>query len=152
MGTSDQALASDQASVADQATPRSRRMRTNDEKRRIVEEATAPGASVAAVARKHGLNANLLFAWCRLHKRGLLDQCRQPASLLPVKVTTPTVLPDRDSRPAKKPTTRVSTPAFTRTASKSHVEIELPGGIAVRVHGRLEPGTLEAVLSALRSR
>jgi transposase len=152
MDTSDQALASDQASVLDQAATRSRRMRTNDEKRRIVEEALAPGASVASVARKHGLNANLLFGWCRLHKRGLLDQCREPASLLPVKVTTPTVLPRHDSGPAKKQTTKLSTPTFTRAASKSHVEIELPGGIAVRVHGRLEPGTLEAVLSALRSR
>jgi transposase len=127
-------------------------MRTLEEKRRIVDEALAPGASVAAAARKHGLNANLLFAWCRLHKRGLLDECRQPAPLLPVKVTTPTVLPDRDSRPAKKQTTKVSTPTLTRTASSGHVEIELPGGIAVRVHGHLEPGALEAVLSALRSR
>lgn len=149
MDTSD---TSHQASASAQATVRPRRMRTLEEKRRIVDEALAPGASVAAVARKHGLNANLLFAWCRLHKRGLLDQCRQPAPLLPVKVTTPTVLPDRDSRPAKKQTTKVSTPTLTRTASSGHVEIELPGGVAVRVHGHLEPGALEAVLSALRSR
>ena len=148
MDTSD---TSHQASVSAQAATRPRRMRTLEEKRRIVDEALAPGASVAAVARKHGLNANLLFAWCRLHKRGLLDQCRQPAPLLPVKVTTPTVLPDRDSRPAKKQTTKVSTPTLTRTSS-GHVEIDLPGGIAVRVHGHLEPGALEAVLSALRSR
>jgi transposase len=44
-----------------------------------------PGASVAAIARKHGVNANLLFGWRRLHKRGLLEQCREPASLLPVR-------------------------------------------------------------------
>lgn len=49
---------SDQATVA---TPTRRLLRTNEEKRRIVAEALVPGASVAAVARKHGVNANLLF-------------------------------------------------------------------------------------------
>ena len=34
-----------------------RRTRSLDERKRIVEEALAPGASVAAVARRHGLNA-----------------------------------------------------------------------------------------------
>ncbi|PNA33721.1 hypothetical protein C1Y15_35210 [Pseudomonas sp. MPR-LB5] len=46
--------------TSDQAT-RQRRLRTNEEKRQIVAEATAAGASVAAVARKHGVNANLVF-------------------------------------------------------------------------------------------
>jgi hypothetical protein len=32
-----------------------------------------------------------------LHKRGLLEQCREPASFLSVTVTTPAVLPDRKS-------------------------------------------------------
>ena len=45
------------------------------------------------MARKHGVNANLLFGW-----RRLLEQCRDPASLLPV--TTPTVLPNGKFRPA----------------------------------------------------
>jgi len=53
---------SDQATVA---TPTRRLLRTNEEKRRIVAEAMVPGASVAAVARKHGVNANLLFGWRR---------------------------------------------------------------------------------------
>jgi transposase len=35
------------------------------EKRRIVEEAFRPGASVADVARSYGLNANLVFNWRR---------------------------------------------------------------------------------------
>jgi transposase len=138
---------SDQATVA---TPARRLLRTNEEKRRIVAEALVPGASVAAVARKHGVNANLLFGWRRLHKRGLLEQCREPASLLPVTVTTPTVLPDRKSRPtravqvAKRPTVPAIGPG--------HIEIELPGDVRVRVHGRVEVDALSAVLAALRSR
>ena len=61
-------------------------MRTNAEKIAIVEESQQPGRSVAETARKYGVNANLIFGWTRLHKRGLLAQCREPAKLLPVKV------------------------------------------------------------------
>jgi transposase len=42
-------------------TPK-RRYRTLEEKRRIVEETLAQGASVARVARAHGVNANLVFS------------------------------------------------------------------------------------------
>ena len=138
---------SDQATVA---TPTRRLLRTNEEKRRIVAEALVPGAPVAAVARKHGVNANLLFGWRRLHKRGLLEQCREPASLLPVTVTTPTMLPDRKSRPTRavQAVRRPAAPAI----GPSHIEIELPGDVRVRVHGRVEPEALSVVLSALRSR
>ena len=37
-----------------------------EDKQRIVEEAIRPGASVAEIARRHGLNANLVFAWRRM--------------------------------------------------------------------------------------
>jgi transposase len=38
-----------------------RRTRSLAERKRIVVEALAPGVSVASVARRHGLNANLVF-------------------------------------------------------------------------------------------
>jgi transposase len=38
-----------------------RRTRSLDDRKRIIEEALAPGISVAAVARRHDLNANLIF-------------------------------------------------------------------------------------------
>ena len=138
---------SDQATLA---APTRRLLRTNEEKRQIVAEAMRPGASVAAVARKHGVNANLLFGWRRLHKRGLLEQCREPASLLPVTVTTPTVLPDRKSRPARP--VKAAARAAPQTRGSGHIEIDLPGDIRVRVHGRVEPEALAAVLTALRGR
>ena len=47
-----------------------RRTRSFDERKRIVEEALAPGVSVAAVARRHGLNANLVFKWIRRSREG----------------------------------------------------------------------------------
>src|SRR6202041_3265764 len=65
-----------------------RRRRSIAERRRVVEETLAPGASVARVARAHGVNANQVFHWRRLYQRGLLGGKVQPAAgLLPVKVS-----------------------------------------------------------------
>ena len=128
-------------------------MRTNEEKRRIVEEALVPGASVAAVARRHGVNANLLFGWRRLHKQGLLERSREPAvPLLPVQVTTPTVVTERrEQRRRLDPHRRLRRRPMAAPRSSGHIEIELPGGARVRVHGRVEPRALAEVLTALAS-
>jgi transposase len=50
--------------------PRTRHM--IEEKLRVVEETRVAGASVAMVARRHNLNANQVFGWRRLYRRGLL--------------------------------------------------------------------------------
>ena len=42
-----------------------RRLWSADEKRRIVAEAAAPGASISVVARRHDVNANMVFTWRR---------------------------------------------------------------------------------------
>ena len=68
-----------------QAVAKKRRYRSLEEKRRIVEEALAEGVSVAAVARGHGVNANLVFNWCKLYRAGRLGKSA-PATLLPVKI------------------------------------------------------------------
>src|SRR5215831_1505901 len=61
-----------------------RQYRSLEEKQRIVGEALAEGASVARVARAHGVNANLVFNWCRLYRAGRLGR-RREAKLLPLK-------------------------------------------------------------------
>src|SRR5437762_12649823 len=64
-----------------------RRFRTVEEKRRIVEEALEPGASLARVARVHGGNANQLFGWRRLYLQGQLEPAnRETTGLLSVRV------------------------------------------------------------------
>ena len=56
----------------------------------IVEETLAANESVATIARRHGVNANQLFAWRKLHQRGLLEPSGRPkldeTRLLPVTV------------------------------------------------------------------
>src|SRR5271156_1781362 len=67
------------------AERRVRRWRSVGEKRRIVELTLVPGASVALVARAHGVNANQVFKWRREVERGELSEpVSASASLLPV--------------------------------------------------------------------
>jgi Transposase len=40
-----------------------RRAFSDEDKRRIVEEATQPGASLSAVARRYGIAARVVFRW-----------------------------------------------------------------------------------------
>ena len=43
--------------------PERRRRRSVQEKVAIVQETLEPGATVSAVARRHGVNPNQVFAW-----------------------------------------------------------------------------------------
>jgi transposase len=52
-----------------------------------VEQTLEPGASVAGVARAHGLNANVVFHWRRLYGEGKLAvEPAQAMKLLPVSI------------------------------------------------------------------
>ena len=50
-----------------------RRRRSVSEKLQIVQLTMEPGASVAEIARAHGVNANQVFKWRRLFERGQLS-------------------------------------------------------------------------------
>ena len=79
--------------------PLQRQRRTVEEKRWIVEETLGEGASVARVARAHGVNANQVFGWRRLYRTGRLGG-GGAVQLLPVIVSEnappPIVSPCRD--------------------------------------------------------
>lgn len=60
------------------------------EKRRIVEQVLEPGASVAAIARQHGINDNLIFNWRKLYLAGRMGEVSlKTEQLLPVKIADP---------------------------------------------------------------
>src|SRR6266567_3819093 len=71
MDTSPQVDTTADTDSQDTSTVR-RRHRSVEEKRRIVEKTLVKGASVARVAREHGVNANQVFSWRLLHKKGRL--------------------------------------------------------------------------------
>ncbi len=112
-----------------------RRLRTAEEKLLIVRETLVAGASVAQIARRHGVNANLLFSWRRQHEQGVLAEHTRPpraAKMLPVHVATPS--------------------ASSSAAGVSTIEIELPCGARVRLIGDVAVERLTGVLSALARR
>lgn|SRR5688572_468302 len=119
-----------------------RQFRSLQEKLRIVAEANQPGASVSAVALRNGVNANVLFGWRRLHRRGLLERQRDVAPrLLPVKVTMATLTPsERTTAPAAR---RAQVPA---AQTPTCVEIAFAGAVSVRLHGEIPPATLTHIL------
>jgi transposase len=125
-----------------------RRKYTIAEKRAMVEETRRRGASVAEVAQRRGVNANLLFGWRRLYRQGVLTEealAEQPA-LLPVKISTPTLVPTERAKAA----TMANAPA--RGPSSGSIEIEFAGGVRLRVRGRVDRPTLERVMSVLSRR
>ncbi len=63
-----------------------RRRRSVEEKRRIVEETLESGASVARVARRHAVNANQVFYWRKKYREGRLGK-NQSSKLLPVTLS-----------------------------------------------------------------
>ena len=130
-----------------------RRMRTLQEKQAMVQEALQPGSSVAAVARKHGVNANLLFGWVRLHRSGLLSEQRhgRPAPLLPVEIATPTLTPTEPA-PTRTEGKRTRRAADASPASESMLELVLPEGTRVRLYGEAQRAVLDRILDQLSRR
>jgi transposase len=108
-----------------------------EEKRRVVEETLEPGASVARVARAHGVNANQVFAWRRLYRQGLLARANgKAAGLLPVHVVETAI-----AREAARPRNKSRTPLGL-------IQVELPKA-HLRINGRVDAEALRVVLEKL---
>jgi transposase len=120
-----------------------------EEKLRIVEETRAKGASVAMVARRHHVNANQVFAWRRQHRRGLLNPqaAKGDAKMLPVKVSTPTVLPTERAESAAAN----QSPSEPKHASRL-IEIRLSNGHSIVMRGRVDTQALSRVIDLLVQR
>jgi transposase len=120
---------------------RPRRWRTASEKRRIAELTLEPGASVALVARAHGVNANQVFKWRRALKRGELNEpAAGSAALLPVTVSAPSVAADLPDRVDAK----------ELPAAGGSIHIELPGRAMISVESGADPVLLRSILESLR--
>jgi transposase len=119
------------------APPRQRRSIT--EKRRIVEETLAVGASVARVARAQGINANQVFGWRRLYLAGRLGEPKPGVKLLPVRVSE------------SKPAAVAIEPSCPEAAELQRGTIDVEFREArVRIEGRADPALLRVLLECLR--
>jgi transposase len=117
-----------------------RQRRSIAEKRRIVEETLVEGASVARVARAHGVNANQVFYWRKLYQAGRLG-ITTTARLLPVRVTGESSPPTTISLPE---------PPSSQLSSSGTIHIELRQA-QVRIEGSADPALVRVLLECLRA-
>ena len=61
-----------------------RRRWSVEEKRAILEEIEQPGNSISSVARRYGVNPNLLFRWRKLFREGALVAVGADEGVVPV--------------------------------------------------------------------
>jgi transposase len=138
MDTSQQAAVTSRDREGSVAAQRQRR--SIAEKRRIVEETLAPGASVARVARAHGVNANQVFGWRRLYLAGRLGEQKPGIKLLPVRVSesksAPVVVEHR-------------VPDFSQPQPGTiHIKLRQT---QVRIEGNADPALVRVLLECLRA-
>jgi transposase len=121
--------------VVQQAGKRQRR--SAEEKRRIVEATLVPGASIARVAREHGVNANQVFQWryeYRKQTSGVRTEAK--AELLPVTL-------------AAEPKKPRKAEVFPPVPPSGSIHIELPGRAVISVESGVDTSLVRAVLESL---
>jgi transposase len=120
--------------AAEGTARRRRRVWTEDDKRRIVTETLAQGASVSVVARRHDLNTNMLFTWRR--QAGLRPSATGDAvTFVPATIAT---------EPAS-----IEAPA---SPMAGRIEIVLAGGDRVIVGADVDAAALARVVKVLSRR
>ena len=136
-----------------------RRHWPGEEKLRILSEALAPGATVAAVADGNGVCRSLVYLWLRLARAGrlpgisLADPPRLPTqgtSFVPVRIEPPGEPAHLSSKTveAPLPTPDARCPAPSRRRP-SVVEIVLGNGRSLKVDAGIDPSALARLVAVL---
>lgn len=103
------------------------------DKLRLVAATREPGATVAAVAREHGVSEGLLYTWrSRLGRGPAAD-----AGFVPITV---------HDEPRPRPMAGVD---GAEVLPAGTIEIALPNGCRLRVHERIAPSVLRKVIGVL---
>ena len=115
---------------------RTKRLWSDEEKRSICFQTTAPDVSVARVARRYAMNANLIFKWLRDPRFApeLVFGAADAPCFLPVEIVDQVHGED-------------DAPVIEMAAAKGTIEIELAGGHRLRINGCYDP---EAVARLIR--
>ncbi len=116
---------------------RVRKNRSIAEKREIVLESLSASTSIAAVARTHNINPNLLHTWRWQYRRGELGDTDSSLNLIPVTVSSQSAMMAN----------QINAP---NSCTQGHIEINV-GQMKVLIHGSVKLDALQTVLAALRS-
>lgn len=118
--------------------PVARRNFSEADKRRILEEAARPGASISGVARKYDIGARLLFAW----KQELTPETPQRPAFLPV------TLVEGEDRSVEPGSIVAQGPVIVERSTPG-IEVELLGGRRVRFERDTDPETVCRLVALL---
>jgi len=119
---------------------RKRRSWSDDEKREICQQTTVSGVSVAQVARRYAMNANMIHTWLKDPRFAPeADASDQESTFLPVEIEAGGV-----HEPAS---INVPMPSPPAPLSASRVDITLSDGRRIVVEG---PTALTAVVSLVQ--
>lgn len=121
-----------------------RQHRSVAEKRRIVEETLIEGASVARIARDHGVNANQVFGWRRLYLRGRLGEQTPTMKLLPVRVSES--LPPVRTHAGGEVSTSIEAANPKRVPGTIHIKLQQA---QVHIEGAVDPEVVRVLLECL---
>ena len=116
---------------------RTKRLWTDEEKRSICFQTVAPGVSVAQVARRYAVNANMVFKWLRDPRYAA--EAMAPADaphFLPVEIV---------GRVRGDDVVVAADPV----SSRGMIEIELAGGHRIRISGGYDPEALVRLIRGL---
>ncbi|PLX34198.1 MAG: IS66 family insertion sequence hypothetical protein [Hyphomicrobiales bacterium] len=122
------------------ANKRVRRRWSVEEKRSICEQTRVPGVSVAQVARRYSMNANLIFNWLKdLRFKTDVSEAGETV-FLPVEVSATDMTPappQPDTYPAHH--------------TNNRIEIELVNGHRLTIEGSFDGDALACLLKGLVS-
>jgi transposase len=121
-----------------------RQRRSIAEKRRIVEETLVEGASVARIARAHGVNSNQLFGWRRLYLSGRLGEQKPTMKLLPVRVSESLPPATTHATGADSGSIEVANPK--PIPGRIHIELQQA---QISIEGDADPGLVRVLLKCL---
>ena len=119
------------------ALKQTKRRWPDDETRSICLQSMAQGVTVAQVARRNAMNANLAFKWLR-------DERYAPAVNVVPEANDPIFLPAENEASASLDPAVATTPT-------GRIEIELSGGHRVTAEGALDVDVLTRLLRGLSS-
>lgn len=131
-----------------------RRRFSLEQKLAVVGEASAPGAVISEVARRHGLLPAQVFKWRRLAASGVIGipGASELPSFVAVEVAADAPLEPQPLEVPPVPARELALCREVRERRSGVIEIELGAGRCVRVVGDVDAEALRRVLDVLDGR
>ena len=119
---------------------RARRLWSDEEKRSICFQTAAPGVSVAQVARRYAMNANMIFTWLRDPRYAPEAGSAIEASATDVVAFLPVEVVDGPQGEG---------PRLPPDPTTGTIEIDIAGGHRLRIFGTYDPEVLARLIRGL---